>query len=281
MTGRIGIDGTVGRHAAGWHEVTPSMARSLAPLLLGADAAALRKATEAQRTEEANALYAQLSVMAMHRTLAPCQWRFMYKWSALTDEHFAMMLASDENPVGWVWDVRLTRQLQPTVRVGLRTYIGPKNYFMGMCWGEYLFAQDCYTDWLKTGKRDKLVQMFATVYRPERTDVAKHSPEYADDAREQFVPQWMAGRAQRMARLDDGVLLAFVLYWRGCHAKMRKRYRWLFMGEEGEGSDIGTVLVMSAKSASSADVKEAALSPLHNVLRRMDKQAQMDAKRKK
>jgi len=290
MTGQIGIDGTVGRMASGWHEATPAMVRGLAPLLLGEQAKAMRaakelaekgKAKNPERIAELNRLYAELSMMAMHRIIAPYQFQFLWKFIQLKPEHFGMMLADDENPVKWVWEVKLTRNVLPKVRAGLRLLHGPNHYLKGVCFAEYLMAQEAYGDWVRTGQREHLCQMFAIMYRPERKDIGKEHPDYAEDSRELFVPAWVQKRVKLVERVQDDILLSLVLYWQGCHALMKRKYPHIFTGNGGKASDPGTVIVMLAKSPNRRDVQDAALSPVHNVLRRMNADAEAEQKRRR
>jgi hypothetical protein len=91
--------------------------------------------------------------------------RFWKQVAKLEPEHYAMIIGSDENPVEWCFNIKLTRQLFPTIQHKGKKFVGPRDYFKGMRFGEYLAAQARYSEWVENKTVQNLAQFFGVLYR--------------------------------------------------------------------------------------------------------------------
>ncbi len=286
LSGSITLNGIKAQHANGWLEAQPDMAQKMAPLLLGQQAddlqekiriSKLSKGKDPERIDEANAAYMNI--------MSPLLWiitrgelKFWKQVAKLQPKHYAMIIGSDDNPAKWCMQVELIRQLFPKIRHKGKTYLGPREYMRGMSFGEYLTAQARYSEYIKSKKKEDLAQFFGILYRPERTDVSKESEEYANDARAIFIASRIQKEAKIFETFETDIMLVAVLYWQGCHAKMRKQYYHIFKGTSSKKTDPGEVVVNLAKSPGKQDVKDITDAPVHNILRKLNSMAKPNKK---
>lgn len=279
MTGSITINNRSAAQANCWHEATPQMAKSLAPFLLGTKAEELHAAVELskkgkgenpERIEAANFAYMQIAAPMLWCITQSSDPRFWNEVAKLEPEHYAMIIASEENPTAWCMDIQLVKQLIPSITYNGRKYIGPRDYFKGVTFGEYLTAQARYTDWLKEPTAANLAQFFGILYRPERTDVSKESEAYADDARTPFISANIQEKAKVFEKYNEQTMLVAVLYWRGCHAQMRTKYSYIFNGTSSKSSNPGEIVISLAKSPGKEDVEQIWRAPLHNIMTKLN-----------
>ena len=281
-TGTITINGRQAHHAKGWKEVDAKMARGIAPLILGKQAQEFNAALElskkgkgknAERIDAANEAYMQLVSPILWQIIKSPDPRFWSEMAKLQPEHYAMIIGAAENPTKWCLQVELIKQLFPRITYKMKTYIGPRDYFRGMAFGEYISAQQRYSEWLSDRSKANLARFFGILYRPERTDVDNDSEDYYDDPREPFIPFKAAQYAKIFESYVESVMLVAVLYWQGCHAQLRKDYVHVFKGTSSKNSDPGELVVSLAKSPSKEDVNGILHAPVHNIMRKLNKDA--------
>jgi hypothetical protein len=281
LSGSITLNGIKANHAKSYLETDATMAKKMAPLILGPQAddlqeklrqSKLGKGKDPERIDAANEAYMNImSPLLWIITRGPL--KFWKQVAKLEPEHYAMIIGSDDNPAQWCMQVELIRQLFPKVKHKGTTYLGPREYMRGMSFGEYLTAQARYSEYMQSKKLEDLAQFFGILYRPERTDVSKDSEAYADDARTPFIASRIQKEAKVFETFDKDTMLVSVLYWQGCHARMRKQYYHIFKGTSSKKSDPGEVVVNLAKSPGKQDVKDITDAPVHNILRKLNSMA--------
>ena len=281
-TGTISINGKNAMHANSWNEVNSKMAQDIAPLILGQDATRFAdalelskkgKANNPKRIDAANEAYMQLVCPILWKITQSNDPRFWNEVAKLEPEHYAMIIGAADNPTKWCLKVELIKQLFPKVKHKGTTYLGPRDYFRGMAFGEYISAQQRYSAWLKNRTKANLAKFFGILYRPERTDVHKESEQYYEDPRETYIPTKSDRYAARFSSYTESIMLVAVLYWQGCHSKLRTDYVHVFKGTSSKNSDPGEVVVSLAKSPGKDDVNQILHAPVHNIMRKLNKDA--------
>lgn len=281
-TGKITINNRAAKYANSWNEVTPSIAKGIAPFLLGQKSVELQQANELatkgkgnnqERIDAANELYAQVAVPTLLKIIESNNPLFWKEVAKLQPEHYAMILADEENPVKWCFKVELVKQLFPKITHQTKTYYGPRDYLRGVTFGEYIAAQQVYSAWLKNRTKGNLARFFAILYRPERTDVKPNHTEYHNDIREPFSPVLSGKYAKSLITFNTETMLASILYWQGCHARMRVDYVHVFSGTSSKNPDPGAVVIQLAKSPGKDDVDQILNAPIHNIMRKINADA--------
>jgi len=277
-------------YATSWEEATPNMVQSIAPYIVGKPAQEMQAAVELskqgkgknqQRIDDANQKYMACAMPILRHIITKGGLPFWKEFAKLTPEYYAMIIASDENPTKWCFNIELSAQLFPKWRIALKYYHGPRSYLKGMCFGEYLYAQAQYSAWIETRSHQDLAQFFGTLYRPLRQDVSEESEEFADDCRKPFIAATSPQYAKRFYNTDENLMLHSIVYWMGCHAKMRKQYPWIFQGTSSNDSDPGAVVVGLAKSAGKDDVSQILRASVHTIMTKLNADAKAAAKRKR
>lgn len=289
MTGTITINNLKASHALNWSEVTPSMARNMAPFIVGQPAHKMReaitlsqkgKAKNQERIDAANQAYMDCAMPLLWHIIDNHNLKFIKQLSQLQPEHYAMIIGSDENPVKWCMEVKLTKQLFPTIKPAITTtWHGPRDYLKSMKFGEYLYAQQQYSAWVSSQNIQDLKHFFATLYRPERTDVAKNTEAYHDDKREPFLPALVKQRAEKLHGYSQSIMLVAALYWMGCHAQMRNRYTYIFQGTSSKNTDPGDIVVGLAPAP--GDEPKVLNTTVHAIMRRLNQEAERAIKRQR
>jgi hypothetical protein len=279
-----------------WEELSVKQTKRLALTLLGNDMRKLRakyKELKLEKNPESISAFLAHSEsyhlrIQMLWILMNIRWNFRIAWFVLwrmKAEHYAMILNKEPKLIDWLLHKPLTKQVMPTVQVGLINLIGPRDYLGGVSFGEFEMAQHRYTAWLKSRSRKHLQMFFQILYRQERHDVPRHSVVYYRDRRKPLNEITSDKDSSRLSKLSESTMLVAVLYWQGCLQQAQINYPYVFTGSSKSkaSSNPGELILSLAGSAKRSDVEEIAATDYHNVMIKLNadnRQAALNSKKK-
>lgn len=142
-------------------------------------------------------------------------------------------------------DNALTKQLIPSVRVGMLWFYGPADRLKNITIAEFIFA---HAYWVKHKKdqtdEEALNMMIATLYRPAKPKKQRKGPHYDGDIRQQFNQYLVEERAAKVAKLPRHVKDAILIFFDGCIQYMEQQYPKIFSNNEGNAGSYGMVEVL-------------------------------------
>jgi len=166
----------------------------------------------------------------------------------------------------------LTAQLLPQLNCGLRRYYGPREAFRNLRFDEFIFADNYYLRYLRTGEARCLDQLVAVLYRPQGAGYAPREVSYQGDRREPFNEHLVPARVQAQARLRPHAKLAVLLYYRGCRQLLEQRYPYVFTQDNTtQATSTGWQEVLHELAGGVRYLQATAHEGLHNVLREMNR----------
>jgi hypothetical protein len=276
MTGTLHLDNHSARYALKWAELETSQALKMAPILASTDGDNLRSMLNELKnskdknevlTQKCNAQYMGIAMRLLRIVLDPdASLGFKYTIAKLLPEHYARIIASEQNPIQWCFTGGPIKQLVPSVFVNRTIYYGPRDFLGGIQFGEYLTIQDRYQTWTTTKQLSDLCRFFSVLYRPEDASLDKSSAAYHNDCRQAFVANVCDANASLFAKANINALYLAVLYWQGCHERLRVLFPKVFEGVSSGKSVPGEVILRLAGSVRKNDVEEASQAPALNVM---------------
>lgn len=123
-------------------------------------------------------------------------------------------------------ETNLTKQLQPTLKIGWRTYHGPSDGLKNICIEEFSWAEQSFSLYHETKDPKHLATLAAILYRPR-----KWWPVADGDKRRAFNRYTFDARAVQMAKLPKEQLIAILMYYTGSRNAFIETYAKLFSDE--------------------------------------------------
>lgn len=122
----------------------------------------------------------------------------------------------------WLMENRITNNVIGKFRIGWRVYYGPANRLSNLSIGEYRRTELLYQLYNKTGKRDYLLALAATLFR-SKGDAS------VDDVRCELTEAGVNSRAKffRWA-LHPTILQGIKLFYEGCRGDIIRRFPIVF-----------------------------------------------------
>ncbi len=147
-------------------------------------------------------------------------------------ENIGFLLKKSENKKQTVFNVapRLTKNLIPNIRILYKKYYGPADALYNLEFGEYLTAENYFTQYLKTSDEGALDKLIATLYRRQDKDFDPEEFNYRGDRREPFNYHNIDARARKLSKIDKPLKLAIMLFYEGCRAHIAKLFPTVFTG---------------------------------------------------
>ena len=187
-------------------------------------------------------------------------------------------------------DHLLTAQLLPTLRIPGRhhtepvvTWHGPAGWLSNVTFGEFIFADTYFVQYSLRPRSEHLDKFLAVLYRPGKRHPNPEAADWDGDLRVPFNEHHLAGRAPRLAQVNDLEKLAVLTWYRGCRAQLAEEFPEVFAEAEenvrATAPDWAKVLRKLAGGAFGA-VKETAGQPLRLLLAEMQ-DAAVDYQRQK
>lgn len=128
----------------------------------------------------------------------------------------------------WLLENKLTNNLIGKIRIGWKVYYGPANRLSNLTIGEYRRADLFHQMYIKTGKRDYLLALAATLFRQK-------GGKSMDDVRCELTENGVNRRAKFFKwALHPTILKAIQLFYEGCRADIVRRFPVVFEKPEGE-----------------------------------------------
>lgn len=284
------------RTASSFDELEDWQLLKIAPLLLDTELKKVRALARAERQKRrkkrnpgiislVNSEFYSIRLQMLF-ILMRLRWNIplqLWLWRNVDISHYVAIMNDQESKVvDWLFTAGLTAQRFPSVRVGLKKFIGPRESFRNLTYLEYTFAHSRYVAWLDNPTRENLQLFFAVLYRPERKDYPKGHLKYNADPRMPFDSVATDEHASNFDRLDERVMLVAVLWWQGCSEAKRKKYRHVYTG--GKAEDPLTpkqVIIKLAGSAKQQDIDGICNSLYDNVMEDLDMNNKEAADRKR
>lgn len=131
----------------------------------------------------------------------------------------------------WLMDNRLTNNVIGKFRIGWRVYFGPANRLANLSIGEYRRTELLYQLYNKSGKRDYLLALAATLFRTKGGTMA-------DDMRCILTEAGVSSRAKFFKwALHPTILKGILLFYEGCRADIVRRFPIVFTSESNSESN--------------------------------------------
>lgn len=126
----------------------------------------------------------------------------------------------------WLLENQMTNNLIGKIRIGWKVYYGPANRLSNLSIAEYRRAYLFHQLYIKTGKRDYLLALAATLFREK-------GGRSVDDVRCELTENGVSRRAKffRWA-LHPTLLKAVQLFFEGCKQDIEKRFPLVFQKSE-------------------------------------------------
>ncbi len=129
----------------------------------------------------------------------------------------------------WLLDNKLTNNLIGRIRIGWKVYYGPANRLSNLTIGEYRRADLFHQMYIKTGKKDYLLGLAATLFREKGGNAI-------NDVRCELTENGVSNRAKFFKwALHPTLLKAIQLFYEGSRADIVRRFPVVFQTPEGEG----------------------------------------------
>lgn len=125
---------------------------------------------------------------------------------------------------------KLTKNIFPSIRIGLTRYHGPAEKLKNISFGEFIFADAMFIKYHDTKDEKYLDQLIAVLYRLIHP---LYWINYDGDKRIRFNKYTIEPRAKRIARIKPGIKQAILLYYDGCRKRIVKENKYVF--PEGNG----------------------------------------------
>jgi len=201
----------------------------------------------------------------VHRFKGPADWNSMSRkqlllWCGLGRQHlsidsvltmsgylfynipksiFSLFKAGEDLAIAdkmkWLMENKLTNNLIGKIRIGWRVYYGPANRLSNLTIGEYRRADLFHQMYIKTGKRDYLLALAATLFRQK-------GGKSVDDVRCELTENGVNSRARFFKwALHPTVLKAIQLFYEGCRADIVRRFPIVFEKPEGEAKQTESI----------------------------------------
>jgi hypothetical protein len=175
-------------------------------------------------------------------------------------------------------EVSLTRNLLPTIKTGLRTYVGPLDAMKNCTFGEFTMANSLLDSFTSTKDQKYLDEMVAVLYRPKKWFwfIRKNFTDN-QDPRKKFVNRSLKKRCARMTPLNYHVKYSVFLFFSGVLNSLPDLYPFVYQqkGDSG-GEDNGWASLIISLADGKTDDKSLETimnSNLYNVLIGLNKKS--------
>jgi len=126
-------------------------------------------------------------------------------------------------------EVKLTRNVIPVIRTGLRKYYGPSDAMTNCTFGEFTLASSIIDEYQSSGSEDHLDHLVSILYRPKKTlwFIRKYFTDH-QDLRARFMNRSLKKRADRMAMVDHYVKYSVFLFFNGVLNSLTGLYPYVY-----------------------------------------------------
>ncbi|WP_196890375.1 hypothetical protein [Aureivirga marina] len=105
----------------------------------------------------------------------------------------------------------------PFLKVGFQKYIGPKDLFLNITFGEFIEAQTHFQNYIKTNSEEDLNLLAATLYRESKPKTRKNKIEnYQGDKRIKFHVASVETRAKKFKKVPIHLKFGIFIYFASC-----------------------------------------------------------------
>lgn len=131
-------------------------------------------------------------------------------------------------------DNLLTNQLISKIK----SFYGPADNFQNLRMSEFCYSEFWYLQYKQTYKKEALLNLVATLYRPAKDGYDfKRNPD--GDARISFNVNLIAFYANKLAKQRNSELQSVVIWYEGCRANLVNSFPHVFNGKPSETENFG------------------------------------------
>lgn len=123
-----------------------------------------------------------------------------------------------------------------TICAGRQQLYGPIGDFSTLKGKEWTHAAEAFREYIETNDPDQLDLLIAILWRPKNKKADPKSESWADDYRISYNQFTAERRAKRLAKVDQRIKMAILIWYRGCWEEWEEIYARIFSatGEQVE-----------------------------------------------